>query len=131
MASPNFNAVLQILASITGGQVSKNEQTPLAVISLGNSPGLGGTFTLKAGDNPFSNPSSGATWSFFIMIPPTNSAVTKILRFGSTDTGYALGNSQPLVLPIGAVSGGAGTGGTAGSFLITASGQEAVTTYYL
>ena len=106
-----------------------NEQTPLALAILSNSPGDRQQVTLVAGDNPIDPPQSPQpTATFLVVVPPTGSAVTKKIKGAAGDTGYTLGNAAFFIIPVGTV---AGSDGKIGSFLLNASSQEVVWTYWL
>lgn len=125
----NIAASLTVLLSITGGPFPINEQTPPLLVQMTNSPGQRIQQTLVSGPNTITPPQSPQpTATFAVIIPPASSSVTKVFKGVSGDTGYTLSNTQPSVIPIGSV---AGPGGGIGSFILNASGTEAVWIYFI
>jgi hypothetical protein len=71
--------------------------------------------TLSAGNNTIAVP-TGFTINGVTIVPPTTSAVAKVLKGVNADTGFQLGASAPAQISLGAVA----------SFVINASSGEIV-----
>lgn len=94
----------QVSVPAFGSQASPYEHQPVALVNGAN------TLT----------PPTGTL--FVILIPPTNSAITKTLKGVSGDTGIPLVTNLPSFLSLVA---------SPGTFVITANGAETLDVYWL
>jgi hypothetical protein len=101
--------------------LTASNTSPPGLLST-NSPAIFSQVSLSSGNNVVSTTVFGYVPVYLVLVPPTGSTITKILRGANTDTGVTLANTLPVVLAITPIT---------GNIIINSSGSETLNSWLI
>lgn len=116
-------ATLTATLSISGDGVNESDVI-IGPLVISPSPALRTIISLSPGANTVTIPTGAGAVSYCLLIPPSNSVNSKVLKGVTGDTGVQLITSSPMLLP-------ALTFASPTTFVITSGGFETLTVYWL